>query len=91
MRAGQEGRSWGLRLVAVLDMGESVEVVGEGKGLGLRGCGLGCSSARTCRRWVAFSLIYPRFARGRCNEGFSSKASRFCKGYYVLDVSSIRG
>ncbi len=40
MRAGQGGRSWGLRLVAVavLDMGESVEVVGEGKGLGLRVC-----------------------------------------------------
>ncbi len=26
---------------------------------------------------MAFSLIYPRFARGRCNEGFSSKARRF--------------
>jgi hypothetical protein len=62
----------------VVDVDEVVEVVGEG--LGLRGCVLGCSSAHTCRRRGALSLMYLRFAHGHCNEGFSSKACIFfCK------------
>ena len=89
MRAGQGRRSWGLRLVAidVLDMGEAIEVVGEGKGLGPRGCGLGCSSARTCWRWVAFSLIYPLCGTRLLSATWPSKLIKGCQGHLSFCLS----
>ncbi len=83
MRADQEGevgKRLNLLLLMWLMWMRFVEVVGEVKGSWTERLVLGCSSAHTCRRRGALSLMNPLFARGHCNEGFSSKAcSFFCK------------